>query len=171
MERGLLAFSLNLGEIFMYQSYLAVCQFKFKPRIFNFGDEILRGQKENQQPTLLGPDVIWTQPFASGSRTRGARNLSAPLALRWKLFAGNCGYTRQTVWHILIIQSPKGSGMEGRATQGAVWVSRVEQDVNTNPHTQRKLYVKSAFQSSIDGSDYRLLIYSKWRMTKWYLKR
>lgn len=65
------------------------------------------------------------------------------------------------------IQPPKGSGMEGRATQGAVWVSRVEQDVNTTPI----LYVKSAFQNSIDGSDYRLLIYSKWRMTKWYLKR
>ena len=58
MEIGLLAFSLNLGEPFMYQSYLAVCQFKFKARIFNFGDEILRGQKENQKATLLDPDVI-----------------------------------------------------------------------------------------------------------------
>lgn len=28
------------------------------------------------------------------------------------------------------IQPPKGSGMEGK---GAVWVSRVEQDVNTTP--------------------------------------
>lgn len=167
--RRLCKWRVNLGEFFMYQSYLAVCQFKFNSRIFNFGDEILRGQKENQKRTLVGPDVIWTQPFASGSRTRGARNLSAPLALRWKLFADNCGHTMQTVWHILI-EFRKFSRL-----REAVWKEEQRKEpfglvelnkMLTQPPYTKKAICKIRFPKQYRWERYRLLMYSKWRMTK-----